>query len=103
MAEERRIPFIRKGRTLLFDRIALDKWMQTSAVSPPFTLARLDQPNSRLDKLRLFLYLYKYEISCKETWEAEVGNSYETGNTFYPGRRLGAVEGAGGHGAYDHE
>jgi excisionase family DNA binding protein len=34
MAEERRIPFIRKGRTLLFDRIALDKWMQASAVSP---------------------------------------------------------------------
>jgi excisionase family DNA binding protein len=34
MAEERRIPFIRKGRTLLFDRLALDKWMQASAVSP---------------------------------------------------------------------
>ena len=34
MAEERRIPFIRKGRTLLFDRVALDKWMQLGAVSP---------------------------------------------------------------------
>ena len=34
LAEERRIPFIRKGRTLLFDRLALDKWMQDSAVAP---------------------------------------------------------------------
>ena len=34
LAEERRIPFIRKGRTLLFDRLALDKWMQDSSVTP---------------------------------------------------------------------
>ena len=34
LAEEKRIPYIRKGRTIFFDRVALDKWMQTGAVSP---------------------------------------------------------------------
>jgi len=34
LAEEKRIPHIRKGRTLFFDRLALDKWMQSGAVRP---------------------------------------------------------------------
>ncbi len=34
LAEEKRIPHIRNGRTLFFDRLALDKWMQTGTVSP---------------------------------------------------------------------
>ncbi|MBI4284162.1 MAG: helix-turn-helix domain-containing protein [Chloroflexi bacterium] len=34
LAEEKRIPHIRKGRTLFFDRLALDKWMQAGAVNP---------------------------------------------------------------------
>ena len=33
LAEEKRIPHIRKGRTLFFDRQALDKWMQAGAVN----------------------------------------------------------------------
>jgi len=31
---EKRIPFIRKGRTLFFDKMALDKWMQDDQVTP---------------------------------------------------------------------
>jgi len=34
LTEERRIPHIRKGRTIFFDRQALDKWMQAGAVNP---------------------------------------------------------------------
>lgn len=34
LAEEKRIPHIRKGRTLFFDRLALDKWMAEGAVTP---------------------------------------------------------------------
>ncbi len=34
LAEEKRIPYIRKGRTIFFDRLALDKWMQAGAVRP---------------------------------------------------------------------
>lgn len=34
MVEERRIPHIRKGRTIFFDRVALDRWMQAGAVNP---------------------------------------------------------------------
>jgi len=34
LTEERRIPHIRKGRTLFFDRVALDRWMQAGTVNP---------------------------------------------------------------------
>jgi len=34
LVSEKRIPFIRKGRTLFFDRMALDKWMQDDLVNP---------------------------------------------------------------------
>jgi len=34
LAEERRIPHIKKGRTIFFDRTALDKWMLDGLVSP---------------------------------------------------------------------
>ncbi len=34
LVEEKRIPHIRKGRTLFFDRLALDKWMQADSVNP---------------------------------------------------------------------
>jgi excisionase family DNA binding protein len=34
LTEERRIPHIRRGRTIFFDRLALDKWMQAGAVNP---------------------------------------------------------------------
>jgi excisionase family DNA binding protein len=34
LAEEKRIPHIRKGRTIFFDRLALDKWMQAGTVNP---------------------------------------------------------------------
>jgi len=34
LTEERRIPYIRKGRTLFFDRFALDKWMQEGLINP---------------------------------------------------------------------
>ena len=34
MAEEKRIPHIKKGRTIFFDRNALDKWMQDGLVNP---------------------------------------------------------------------
>jgi len=33
-AEERRIPFNRIGRSLLFDREELDKWMQARRITP---------------------------------------------------------------------
>ncbi len=33
-AEERRIPHIRKGRTIFFDRMALDKWMEDGLINP---------------------------------------------------------------------
>jgi len=34
LAEERRIPHIKKGRTIFFDRMALDKWMQDGLINP---------------------------------------------------------------------
>ncbi len=34
LVEEKRIPYIRKRRTLLFDKPALDKWMQAASVNP---------------------------------------------------------------------
>jgi excisionase family DNA binding protein len=34
LAAEKKILHIRKGRTLFFDRVALDKWMQAGTVSP---------------------------------------------------------------------
>ena len=34
LAEEKRIPHIRKGRTIFFDRVALDKWMQDGLINP---------------------------------------------------------------------
>jgi len=34
LAEERRIPHIKKGRTIFFDRMALDKWMQDGLITP---------------------------------------------------------------------
>ncbi len=34
LVEEKRIPYIRKRRTLLFDKPALDKWMQADSVNP---------------------------------------------------------------------
>lgn len=30
---ERRIPHIKRGRTIFFDRIALDKWMQDGLIN----------------------------------------------------------------------
>jgi len=33
-AEERRIPCIRKGRTIFFDIITLDKWMEDGLINP---------------------------------------------------------------------
>ncbi len=33
-AEERRIPVIRKGRTIFFDRMDLDTWMQDGRITP---------------------------------------------------------------------
>ena len=34
LVEEKRIPHIKKGRAIFFDRLKLDKWMQESAVDP---------------------------------------------------------------------
>ncbi len=34
LAEEKRIPHIKKGRTIFFDRLALDKWMEQGTVKP---------------------------------------------------------------------
>ncbi len=33
-AEERLIPVIRKGRTIFFDRMDLDRWMQEGRITP---------------------------------------------------------------------
>jgi len=34
LVEERRIPHIKKGRTIFFDKLELDKWMLEGAVDP---------------------------------------------------------------------
>ncbi|MFQ5842623.1 MAG: helix-turn-helix domain-containing protein [Thermodesulfobacteriota bacterium] len=34
LTQEKRIPYIRRGRAIFFDRMALDKWMQAGAVNP---------------------------------------------------------------------
>ena len=34
LVEERRIPHIKKGRTVIFDRNVLDKWMQDGRINP---------------------------------------------------------------------
>ncbi len=34
LAEERRIPYIKKGRTIFFDKMDLDKWMQDGRITP---------------------------------------------------------------------